>query len=160
MRRSSHDEKKEIEFMSEYNTVGEHFKGYFVGEYTGSYHTPEADRARHDFDKLTDSHLLWTQVHGDFKDAAKRALFVPYPHWRELHQCCKDAIREHTALGTQYVGETTCAKIMRDAMTILRARHGLNVPRWWLPLMDKLRGKNHEIEKRRQPVTRSWNTNA
>jgi hypothetical protein len=128
-------------------TVGERFQGYFVGDYDGSYHTPQADRARHDFDRLTDNRLLWTQVHGDFKDAAKRALFVPYPHWPELYQCCKDAVREHTALETQYVGGPTCAKIMRDAMTILRARHSLNVPRWWLPMMDQLRGKNHEMER-------------
>ena len=56
-----------------YETVADHFHGYFGGNYDGSYHTPQADAARRDFDRLTDNCLMWTQVHGDFKDAAKRA---------------------------------------------------------------------------------------
>jgi hypothetical protein len=127
-----------------YETVADHFQGYFGGNYDGSYHTPQADAARRDFDRLTDNRLLWTQVHGDFKDAAKRALFVQYPHWRELHECCCDSVREHSKLETQWVGGFTCAKIMRDAMTILRVRHGLKVPRWWLPMMDQLRSAREE----------------
>jgi hypothetical protein len=131
----------------EYKTVEEHFRGYFSSTYDGSYHTPQSDRARLDFGQLTNLELDWAQVHGNFKDAAKRALFKPYEHWPELYECCRDAIREHSALETSYYGGPTCAKIMRDAMTILRARHGLNAPRWWLPIMDKLRGKNHKTEK-------------
>jgi hypothetical protein len=125
-------------------TVGDHFQGYFTGTFDGSYGTSQADRARHDFDRLTNNWLLWTQVHGDFKDAAKRAVFVQYPHWSELYECCRDAIREHAVLETQWVGKPTCAKIMRDAMTILRLRHNMKVPRWWLPLMDQLRGAREE----------------
>jgi hypothetical protein len=128
-------------------TVAEHFRGYFSSNYDGSYQTPQSDHARHDFDRLTNFRLIWSQVHGNFKDAAKRALFKPYRHWPELYECCRDAIREHAALETLYSGEATCARIMRDAMTILRVRYGLNVPRWWLPIMDELRGKNHETEK-------------
>ncbi|MBZ5534001.1 MAG: hypothetical protein LAO20_21430 [Acidobacteriia bacterium] len=140
--------------MDEHTTVEEHFRGYFTGDYDGSYQTPQADRARHDFDRLTGFRLIWAQVHGNLKDAAKRALFKPYPHWPELYECCRDAIREHIALETEHSGGTTCARIMRDAMTILRVRHGLNVPRWWLPIMDELRGKNHETEKLKSLVGR------
>lgn len=140
--------------MAEYETVGEHFQGLFTANYDGSYHTARAEAARRDFDCLTNNSLLWTQVHGDFKDAAKRALFNPYPHWPELHECCRDSVRAHTDLETQFLGGVTCAKIMRDAMTILRERYGLNVPRWWLPLIDRLRGKDHEIERQRKPVGR------
>lgn len=134
--------------MDERKSVGEFFQGFFTGTYDGSYGTPQADRVRHDFDRLTDCHLMWSQVHGDFKNAAKRAVFQPYQHWPELYQCCKDAIREHAALGTTFEGGHTLAQVMRDAMTILRLRHRLNVPRWWLPLMDDLRGA-----KTRQAVT-------
>ena len=135
--------------MDEIKTVGEHFRGYFAGDYDGSYETRNSDRARLDFDRLTNLQLIWAQVHGNFKDPAKRALFVPYPHWPELHECCRDAVRAHTELGNYFYGGETCANIMRDAMTILRARHGLKVPRWWLPIMDKLRGKIHGTEKRK-----------
>lgn len=135
--------------MDERKSVGQFFQGFFTGTYDGSYGNSQSDCARHDFDRLTDYRASWTQVHGDFKDVAKRAIFQPYRHWAELHQACKDAIREHTALGTPYEGGHTLARIMRDAMTILRARHGANVPRWWLPIMDDLRGKDHGIEKMR-----------
>ena len=128
-------------------TVAEHFQGYFIGSYDGSYGTTASDAARIDFDRLTEFKLLWAQVHGNFKDAAKRALFKPYPHWPELYKCCQDAIREHGALETEFSGGTTCARIMRDAMTILRVRHGFNVPRWWLPMMDELRGAPKKLKR-------------
>jgi hypothetical protein len=132
-------------------SVTEHFQGFFTGTYDGSYGTPQSDQARRDFSQLTDYHLIWAQVHGDFKDAAKRALFQKYPHWPELYQACKDAIREHCTLETPFEGGNTLAKIMRDAMTILRARNGFNAPRWWLPIVDNLRGRDHAIEKMRGP---------
>lgn len=135
--------------MDYYKTVGEQFAGYFQSEYDGSYGTVESDIARRDFGRLTENYLIWAQVHGNFKDAAKRALFKPYPHWIELYECCRDSVREHAALETEYLGGVTCAKIMRDAMTILRERHGLNVPRWWLPVMDSLRGKDQQSPKRK-----------
>ena len=139
---------------NEYKTVAELFSGFFAGSYDGSFHTPQADRARHDFDRLTAYRLIWTQVHGDFKDAAKRALFQPYRYWPELYDSCRAAIQAHTELETQYEGEKTNANIMRDAMTILRERYGFNVPRWWLPIMDDLRGKNHNTEKARKSTSR------
>jgi hypothetical protein len=123
----------------ELTTVGEHFRGYFVGDYDGSYGTQKADQARRDFSRLTNLKICWSQVHGDFKNAAKRSVFVPYPHWPQLYEACRDSIRAHAEIGNWFSGANTCSKIMDDAMKILRARHGLNAPRWWLPLMKQLR---------------------
>jgi len=125
-----------------YETVADHFRGHFTGDYDGSYGTNKSHAARRDFNQLMDLRLNWAQVHGDFKDVVKRAMFQPYPHWPELYQCCRDVIREHEKLETQYVGTETLARVMRDAMNLMRARHNLNAPRWWLPMMDALRGKN------------------
>lgn len=122
-------------------SVAEKFKDRFTRPYDGSYDdSREVYIAREDFMQLTDYHISWAQVHGDFKDVVKRAMFIPYPYWKELHQACGDVIREHSKLGTEYVGRETCVRLMRDAMKLLRARHGFNTPKWWLPLMDQLRG--------------------
>jgi len=134
-----------------WETVEDHFRGTFEGTYDGSYGTRTADYARASFGRLTDCRIMWAQIHGDFKDAAKRALFVQYPHWPELYECCRDVIRAHAPLNTQYIdGGHTCARIMREAMVVLRARYGVNAPRWWLPLLDAVRGKNHNVEKYRK----------
>lgn len=138
-----------------YKTVTEQFAGTFLETtYDGSYGTEESHAARRSFDRLTDYRLNWSQVHGDFKDVAKRALFESYEHWPELYRACRDVLHQHKALGTQYLGGYTCAQIMRETMTVMRRRHDVNVPRWWLPIMDDLRGKNHEAEKRKGPKTR------
>jgi hypothetical protein len=131
-----------------YETVVDHFQGYFTSEsFDGSYDTPQSHRARHDFYQLTNNIISWAQVHGNFKDAVKRAKFQPYEHWPELYDCCRRIVREHSALETQWEGGYTCAKIMRDSMNLLRELYGLNVPRWWLPIMDDLRGA-----KKKKPV--------
>jgi hypothetical protein len=134
-------------------TLKDYFNGYFVGEYDGSYGTEESHQARRDFSQLTNCRIIWSQVHGDFKNAAKRALFQPYPYWPELYQACKDAIRAHVELDTTYSDTPPLAKIMRDAMTILRERHSCNVPRWWLPIMDELRGATEKKEQARPKIT-------
>lgn len=135
-----------------FKTITEQFADRFIeASYDGSYGNERADAARRSFDRLTDSKLNWSQVHGDFKDAAKRALFEPYEHWPELYRACRDVLRQHQALGTLYLGGYTCAQIMREAMTVMRRRDNLNVPRWWLPIMDDLRGKNNQEEKARKP---------
>ncbi|HYW40186.1 MAG TPA: hypothetical protein VE957_18915 [Terriglobales bacterium] len=115
--------------------VKEHFAGLFTEPfYDGSYHTPLAEHASESFRALTDGVLMWTQVHGDFKDAVKRALFKPYPHWPELYDACQSVVRAHADLGTEWWGPLTGAKLMGDAMTVLRDKHGQSVPKWWLPI--------------------------
>jgi hypothetical protein len=120
-------------------TVADHFAGYFEGSYDGQ---QSDDRARAEFVRLTNSYIVWTQVHGDFKDKAKAAVFVPYPHWRELYECCGMAVREWSKDKYEYFqGDITCARIMDTAMKILRMKYGLNTPKWWIPLMRTLRGE-------------------
>ena len=130
--------------------VSEHFAGYFQlpvynGEYgtASGYQPPAARVAGRDFEQLTDCCLVWTQVHGDYKDAALRATFQPYPHWTELYQCCKDILREHGPgkLDSWYSGPMTNARLMGDVMSLMRRRHELDVPKWWLAIMKKLRAR-------------------
>ena len=127
----------EIEIL----TVKEHFADVFTAPaYDGSYHTPIADYAEASFQKLTgDVYLNWCQVHGDFKNVVQRADFEPYPYWPELYDCCRRVLKAHVDLNTQFCGNVTCARLMGDAMALLRKRHGANVPRWWLPIMKRLR---------------------
>lgn len=125
-------------------TVKELFADYFTGTYTGSYGNTESHLARRDFIQLTNSEIIWAQVHGDFKNVAKRALFEPYPHWEALYRAVQDVLKAHIDLDTEYWGLLTNAKIMGDVMTVMRDRHGLNVPRWWLPIINKLREKGRK----------------
>ena len=123
-----------------YETVQEHFKEHFqLDFYDGSFGTKIADIAREDFNRLSAFNIMWTQVHGDVKDIVKRSMFEPYPHWTELYDCCKRVLKSHAELNTQFCGDYTCARIMGDAMALLRARHGYSAPRWWLPVMKRLR---------------------
>jgi len=119
-------------------TLSEVFAGCFQHTYDGS----QQDRVSyHEFNLLTDNRISWTQVHGDVKDLAKRALFVPYPHWRELHECCGLAIRSAISLDkTQLHSGIDCARIMGAAMAILKKKYGHDAPKWWLPLMRQVRG--------------------
>jgi hypothetical protein len=129
-------------------TVKEKFNGLFTQQrYDGSYHdatgfrTAASEEASRSFFALTDGAVVWTQVHGDFKDAAKRAMFAPYAHWPELYDALRSVIRAHGDLGTEWWGSATGAKVMGDAMTVLREKYGHSVPRWWLPVMNRLRGR-------------------
>jgi hypothetical protein len=132
-----------------HETVAEHFTGYFtLDEYDGSYARSRKmsgaeDQARADFFRLTDNYLIWTQVHGDYKDRAKAARFKPYEHWPQLYESCKRAVAAHStdAFDCSFNGSETCAKIMDTAMRILKMEYGLNAPKWWLPLIYQLRGK-------------------
>jgi|HubBroStandDraft_6_1064221.scaffolds.fasta_scaffold13243_5 hypothetical protein len=128
-------------------TIEQHFAGYFVHPYGGEYHRalasgprpPEAESGRADFCRLTNNAIIWTQVHGDFKNKAKAALFVPYAHWRELHDACRDSVREWSKDKEVYNGNPTCAAIMQTAMEILMKRNGLKAPPWWIPMLMGLR---------------------
>lgn len=121
-------------------TVKEHFAGTFTEPfYDGSYHTPLAEAAHDSFSVLSHYHIQWPQVHGDFKNVVKRGLFEPYPYWPQLYECCHTILIGHADLGTQFLGDVTCARIMGEAMALLRAKHGHSVPRWWLPVMNTLR---------------------
>jgi len=121
-----------------FETVKEHFSGMFTEpEYDGSYPAPEA--VRDSFATLSHFHIQWTQVHGDCKNVVARGLFHPYPYWRELYDCCRIVFRGHVELNTQFIGDRTCARMMGEVMALLRAKHGQNVPRWWLPVMNRLR---------------------
>lgn len=125
-----------------YTTVKEQFAEAFTApEYDGSYGTTQADDARRSFSELTDGRIMWTQVHGDFKNVVKRGLFTPYPHWSELYDCCRTVLGGHAALGTQFLGDATRARLMGESMALLRAKHGHSVPRWWLPVMNALRAE-------------------
>jgi hypothetical protein len=134
--------------MPDPETVADHFAGYFtLDRYDGSHNyerkrgTPQyvmEEKARLDFYRLIPEHFSWTQVHGDLKTEWKKATFTPYPHWPELYESCKLAIAAHA--GEWFSGNETCAKIMDTAMHILRASHGMNAPRWWLAIMNQLRG--------------------
>jgi hypothetical protein len=120
--------------------VRERYAGHFqLPSYDGSYGTTQADAARGDFAVLTNYEIGWAQVHGDTKNTVSRAMFEPYTHWRDLYAACRDIVRQHCELDTEYWGPLTDAKIMGDVMTLLRKRDGLNVPKWWLPIMSKIR---------------------
>src|SRR6266404_9652017 len=94
-----------------YETVEDHFRGYFIAPgYDGSYGTDISACMRHDFGQLTHDQIIWSQVHGDFKDIIKRADFEPYPYWPALYDCCKDILAQHYKLSTQYLGSETNAE--------------------------------------------------
>jgi hypothetical protein len=126
--------------MKDRDTVKEQFSQVFTDpDYDGSYHTPLAESARASFVELTGGIIMWTQVHGDFKNVVKRGLFEPYPHWSELYRSCRAVVEAHAALNTQFSGDVTRARIMGDAMALLRAKYGHNAPKWWLRIMNQLR---------------------
>ena len=100
-------------------SVKKQFEGCFeMTNYNGTHGTPESHVARQDFSRLTNGAIMWAQVHGDFKDAAKRVLFTPYPHWSELYQSCRAVFKAHCDVDTQYWGPATNAKLMGDVMTV------------------------------------------
>jgi hypothetical protein len=126
----------------EHVTVAEHFRGHFTAPtYDGSYGTEQAYDVSSSFFTLSGSRMNWSQVHGDFKNVVKRGMFEPYPHWPELYDCARRVVKGNSDLGLSFCGDLTCAKMMSEVMTLLREKHGHNVPRWWLPIMGQLRGK-------------------
>jgi hypothetical protein len=126
----------------EHETVREHFREYFIEPtYDGCYNNPASDIARQSFSELTNGLIMWAQVHGDHKDIIKRAEFRQYPHWSELYDCVRSVLKCHADLDTEFLGAWTCARIMGDAMALLKKRYGKNAPVWWLPIMQTLRGQ-------------------
>ncbi|MGD1025378.1 MAG: hypothetical protein ABR880_21555 [Candidatus Sulfotelmatobacter sp.] len=126
-------------------TVKEHLAECFSQQrYDGSYHgadgfrTPESEEASESFRRVSFDKIQWSQVHGDFKDPAKRVLFTPYPHWAELYDCCRLIVKANIDLNKSW-SELTAAKIMGDVMTVMRKKHNMDVPKWWLPILKKLR---------------------
>lgn len=134
---------------SETRTVAERFAGYFQSSYDGRYNVPEAEAGREDFIRLTCYQIAWAQVHGSFKDKVKQETFTPYPHWRELHECCGRIVHQYAKDGEYWHGEATAARIMQDAMRLLRSLYGFDAPRWWIPLMRQMRGE--ETPRREKP---------
>jgi hypothetical protein len=137
-----------------YTTIKEQFAGTFTADrYDASYHdangfrSTASEEASHSFSKLTAGRVNWSQVHGDFKNVVKRGLFEPYPHWPELYACCKAVLRGYADLHRQFLGDVTRARLMGDAMTLLRAKHGHDTPRWWLPIMNALRNSEEDNDK-------------
>jgi hypothetical protein len=136
----------------EKDTVREQFAGLFTqAAYDGSYHdsreirTDASEEASRSFCELTGGILVnWCQVHGDVKDVVKRAAFEPYPYWTELYDCCKRIVQAHADLDRQFLGDLTRARIMGDAMSLLRSKYKHDAPRWWFPIMKTLR--NREVE--------------
>ena len=126
-------------------TVKEHLGDCFKQQrYDGSYHdatgfrSPASDEAAESFSRISFGRIAWSQAHGDFKDAAKRVLFEPYPSWAELYESCRLVVREHIALNNSW-NEPIAAKIMGDVMTVMRKKYGLNVPKFWFPILKILR---------------------
>jgi hypothetical protein len=122
------------------STLKNRFHGRFElpvyrGEYTGNI----GDTARRDFSELTNNYIIWAQVHGKFKNAVKQALFEPYPCWEQLYESVKKVLAANIDNNTQDLGDVTNAKLMGDVMAYMRAKYGLNAPRWWLPIMNTLR---------------------
>lgn len=133
-------------------TVAARFAGYFQGTYDGSYDTPEAEQPRADFIRLTNYLIMWAQVHGNFKDAVKREIFQPYPHWKELHECCGRIVRQYAKDGEYWDGEVTGARMMNDAMRLLKSLYGFNAPRWWIPMIRQMRGDEVPASKQSRPA--------
>jgi len=132
--------------MKDKEMVKEQFAGTFTAErYDGSYHdergfgTAASDEAAASFFELTGGLLQWSQVHGNVKDVVRRAMFEPYPYWSELYDCCKRVIKEHAALNSGFSGDVTRARLMGDAMALLKAKYKVNAPKCWLPIMKSLR---------------------
>ena len=132
---------------TDYVTVEEHLGECFKQEhYDGSYHdstgfgTPASDEASESFRRISYGRVAWPQAHGDFKDAAKRVLFEPYPNWTELYECSRLVVKATIDLDADAAwNELTAAKIMGGVMTVMRTKHGLNVPKWWFPILKVLR---------------------
>ena len=143
-----------MNWKNEAERVKDHFEGTFApgSTYDGCYHTdyerPD-EQAEESFRRLTFGRIIWTQVHGDYKNAVKSAMFQPYPNWPQLYECARDIVEQHRRLNTSFHGDVTCAKLMGDTMALLRARYGMNVPRWWVPIIKALRGQ--EVKSAIQP---------
>ncbi|MFZ3276613.1 MAG: hypothetical protein WA182_06880 [Candidatus Sulfotelmatobacter sp.] len=130
-----------------YVYMNEHLAGCFKQErYDGSYHdatgfpTPEAEEAAASFRRLSADRIQWCQVHGDLKNAAKRVLFQPYRHWPELYESCRLVVKATLEMRpTQDWNESVAARVMGDVMTVMRKKYGLDVPKWWFPILKILR---------------------
>lgn len=126
--------------MKEQETIKEQFRDYFTqARYDGSYGTDASVEARQSFSELTGGSIVWSQVHGDFKDVVKRGLFTPYPHWTELYDCVRIVLVQHAALNTEFIGDFSRARIMGETMALLKAKYKANAPKCWLPIMNALR---------------------
>jgi hypothetical protein len=129
--------------MDDRKTVKEEFTGYFtLPRYDGTFDDLEGQRAERDFRQLVGGYYLnWSQVHGSVKDRVKAAMFVPYEHWTELYDSARRVVRVASERGMEYWGPLTNARLMGDTMAVLRAMYEYNAPRWWLPIMRRLRAE-------------------
>ena len=126
--------------MKEHETIKEQFRECFTqASYDGSYGTDASVEARQSFSELTAGRVVWSQVHGDFKNVVARGMFQPYPHWSELYDCIRIVLVQHAALNTEFIGDYSRARIMGETMQLLRAKYKVNAPKCWLPIMNALR---------------------
>jgi hypothetical protein len=62
---------------------------------------------------------------------------VRYGNWPQLVKCCRDAIKAKA--GQPYLGRKTNGDLMADAMTRLKERSNKFTPRYWYPVVKRLR---------------------
>jgi len=112
-------------------TVKEHLAECFSQQrYDGSYHgadgfrTPESEEASESFRRVSFDKIQWSQVHGDFKDPAKRVLFTPYPHWAELYDCCRLIVKANIDLNKSWSELTGQDHGGRDDSHAEETQHG------------------------------------
>jgi hypothetical protein len=126
--------------MRDQETIKAQFRECFTQErYDGSYGTDASAEARQSFSELTGGSIVWSQVHGDFKNVTARCMFQPYQHWTELYDCVRVVLVQHAALNTEFIGDYSRARIMGETMAVLKAKHKANAPKCWLPIMNALR---------------------
>jgi hypothetical protein len=63
---------------------------------------------------------------------------LKYDHWTELIAACRAAIKQRDT--HEMKDRVTLSRVMRDAMKLLKAKHGVNTPKPWLKIIDDLKG--------------------
>ena len=101
----------------------------------GDYYSPLLTAVPHPrayklvFDRLmTDGLLTW--------EYAKQ-----YDCWPLLLDCSQEVVRKIEHL--PFAGRITLAKVMADAMALLREKHGKEAPPCWYPIIKTLRKQKH-----------------
>jgi len=62
---------------------------------------------------------------------------LKYDHWPQLIAACRSAIELRAT--HEMKDRETLSKVMRDAMRLLKAKHGVNIPKPWLRIIDDLK---------------------
>jgi hypothetical protein len=64
-----------------------------------------------------------------------------YDHWPALLECSKEVVGKMADL--PFAGRITLAKVMVDAMLLLREEYGVKAPACWYPIIKSLRKQKH-----------------